>query len=68
MTLYASGAKVRAAHRAPPPTDRILIENEAATYALSLIAKGRKDCGRPIAAGVAQQIARETLVALGVDW
>lgn len=36
--------------------------------ALRAIAKGRADCGRPLAAEKARQIARECLVAIGEDW
>lgn len=41
--------------------------NELAV-ALSKIARGRPDCGRPIAAEAARQIARGVLTALEMDW
>jgi hypothetical protein len=36
--------------------------------ALKRIAKGRCDCGRPMAAEEARQLARETLIEGGVSW
>lgn len=36
--------------------------------ALSKIARGRTDCGRPIAAEAARQLARGALTDLGLDW
>ena len=32
------------------------------------IARGRHDCGRPLAAETARQLAREALTKLGEDW
>lgn len=32
------------------------------------IARGRHDCGRPLAAEVARQLAREALTKLGEKW
>ena len=47
--------------------DDTRIEADIALYALTLIARGRKN-GRPVTAETAQQIARETLTALDVSW
>lgn len=41
-----------------------LIAEDAAIYALKLIARGREDCGRPLGGETARRIARETLAAL----
>jgi len=32
------------------------------------IARGRHDCGRPLAAEAARQLARDALTKLGEDW
>ena len=36
--------------------------------ALIAIARGRSDCGRPLAGEVARQASRRALTAIGVDW
>lgn len=41
--------------------------NEMAV-ALSKIALGRTDCGRPLGGEDARQMARGVLIALGLDW
>jgi hypothetical protein len=45
-----------------------MIRDAAKTEALAAIARGRKDCGRPVSAGTAQQIARMVLIATGGTW
>lgn len=48
-----------------------LLEQEFITKLLTVvtrIALGRHDCGRPLAAEVARQLARETLTELGEGW
>jgi len=47
--------------------DAIHGHNELAVT-LSKIARGRADNGRPLAAETSRQLARDTLVALGLDW
>jgi hypothetical protein len=42
--------------------------HNALAVALSQIAQGRPDNGRPIAAEAARQLARETLTSIGLDW
>ncbi len=42
--------------------------HNALALALSKIARGRDDCGRPLAGEKARQLARDTLVELGLDW
>ncbi len=32
------------------------------------VARGRHDCGRPLAAETARQLARDALTKLGEDW
>ena len=36
--------------------------------ALSKIALGRTDCGRPLAAEAARQLARDAIIESGMDW
>lgn len=43
-------------------------ERDMLLNVLRRIAVGRVDCGRPLAAEVARQTARETLMALGYDF
>jgi hypothetical protein len=45
-----------------------LIAEDAAVHALRLIARGRRDNGRPISAETARTVARETLTALQEAW
>lgn len=42
--------------------------HNALALTLSKIARGRADNGRPIAAEMARQFARDTLTELGLDW
>jgi len=42
--------------------------HNALAVTLSQIARGRADCGRPIAAEDARQLARGALIELGLDW
>lgn len=48
-------------------TAAIYGHNEMAV-ALSKIARGRDDSGRPLAGEAARQLARGTLIDLGLDW
>lgn len=45
-----------------------LLAEDVAIFALKQIARGRKDCGRPIAGRTSQHLARTALVALQEDW
>ena len=45
-----------------------MTDEEIALRALKIIAAGRQDNGRPLAAEVARQYARKTLTELGVTW
>ena len=51
-----------------PPIERILIEHSAAIEALASIARGRRDCGRPLGGETSRQIARMTLAAIDHPW
>lgn len=42
--------------------------HNALAVALSKIARGRDDCGRPLAAEYSRQLAREVITELGMDW
>jgi hypothetical protein len=41
---------------------------ESMYFALSKIARGRPDCGRPLGSEDSRQLARTTLVEAGLDW
>lgn len=67
MTQDDAAAELRVAQLASSPveTARRMIEMQRA---LAIIARGRTDCGRPLAAEVARQTAREVLSRFGSGW
>lgn len=52
------------------PTPTITLAEQIGTIliALGAIARGRTDCGRPLAGETARLLAREAFVESGLDW
>ncbi|KKM39532.1 hypothetical protein LCGC14_1564380 [marine sediment metagenome] len=76
MTLDESISDVRSKARGrtryegqEPFRDEVLVaEINRLREALVEIARGRKDCGRPLGGQVAMQVARVALKNMGYDW
>lgn len=47
---------------------RALVAEDISVFTLKQIARGRKDCGRPLGGQYAQHLARLALVSLQEDW
>lgn len=48
--------------------DMLATRTQAFIDALREIARGRTDCGRPLAAEVAREKARKVLISYGINW
>ena len=54
--------------QSPPIQHEAAERIEVLEAALGEIARGRNDCGRPLAAETARQLARDALIRLGAGW